>query len=34
VPPLHSPYKTPAEIEDKLVEAKNQTPLEAKRLSV
>jgi len=32
--PLRSPYKTPAEIEDRVVEAKNQTPLEAKRLSV
>lgn len=32
--PLHSPYKTPAEIEDQVVEAKNQTHLGAKRLSV
>lgn len=32
--PLHSPYKTPAEIEDRVVEAKNQTHLGAKRLSV
>jgi len=32
--PLHSPYKTPAEIEDQTVEAKNQTHLGAKRLSV
>ncbi|HEC92528.1 MAG TPA: hypothetical protein ENI51_06025 [Candidatus Atribacteria bacterium] len=29
--PLHSPYKTPAEIEE---EAKNQTPLGAKGLAV
>jgi len=32
--PLYSPYKTPAEIEDKVVEVKNQTRLWAKRLSV
>ena len=32
--PLHSPYKTPAAIEDKVVEVKNQTRLGAKRLSV
>jgi transposase len=32
--PLHSPYKTPGETEDKVVEAKNQTHLGSKRLSV
>lgn len=32
--PLHSPYKTPDKIEDKVVEAKNQTHLGPKRLSI
>ncbi|GAG55143.1 unnamed protein product, partial [marine sediment metagenome] len=32
--PLHSPDKTPGETEDKVVEAKNQTHLGSKRLSV
>ena len=32
--PLHSPYKTPDKIEDKVVKAKNQTRLGPKRLSI
>ncbi|MDP2960122.1 MAG: hypothetical protein Q8N71_01750, partial [candidate division Zixibacteria bacterium] len=32
--PLHSPYKTPDKIEDKVVKAKNQTHLGPKRLSI
>jgi transposase-like protein len=32
--PLHSPYKIPDKIEDKVVKTKNQTHLGAKRLSV
>lgn len=32
--PLHSPYQTPTKIEDKVVEAKNQTRLGPKRLSI
>lgn len=32
--PLHSPFRTPAEIEDQVVGAKNQTHLGAKRLAV
>ena len=32
--PLHSPYQTPAEVEDRVIEAKTQTHLGTKRLSV
>lgn len=32
--PLHSPYKTPDKIEDKVVKAKNQNHLGPKRLSI